>query len=278
MVPMVVQQDARGERAFDIYSRLLSERVIFIGTPIDDQIANLVVAQLLHLESEDPEKDISLYVNSPGGQVYAGLAIYDTMQFIKPDVQTTCVGIAMSMGALILTGGTHGKRFALPNSRILIHQPSGGFDGGDGSDADVVVVAVPSASIDDALGRVTGIEGKPTIDATNTLGERSGEHESLAHQVKSIVGGPTAKSFNLNFARVYDAIDDQRARPSNLYAAEDEAREVTDQLIRDAGYDPVYAGGLENARLLEDSLQLLFSVNQAGLGAFFYRMATPGEL
>ena len=129
MVPMVVQQDARGERAFDIYSRLLSERVIFIGTPIDDQIANLVVAQLLHLESEDPEKDISLYVNSPGGQVYAGLAIYDTMQFIKPDVQTTCVGIAMSMGALILTGGTTGKRFALPNSRILIHQPSGGFEG-----------------------------------------------------------------------------------------------------------------------------------------------------
>src|SRR2546421_10847699 len=129
MVPMVVQQDARGERAFDIYSRLLSERVIFIGTPIDDQIANLVVAQLLHLESEDPEKDISLYVNSPGGQVYAGLAIYDTMQFIKPDVQTTCVGIAMSMGSLLLAAGTEGKRAALPNSRILIHQPSGAFEG-----------------------------------------------------------------------------------------------------------------------------------------------------
>src|SRR5205823_10997479 len=129
LVPVVVQQDSRGEREYDIYSRLLSERVIFIGTPIDDQIANLVVAQLLHLESEDPEKDISLYVNSPGGQVYAGLAIYDTMQSIKPDVQTTCVGIAMSMGALILTGGTPGKRFALPNSRILIHQPSGGFEG-----------------------------------------------------------------------------------------------------------------------------------------------------
>jgi ATP-dependent Clp protease protease subunit len=126
---MVVEQDARGERAFDIYSRLLRERLIFIGTPIDDQVANLVVAQLLHLESEDPDKDISVYVNSPGGQVYAGLAIYDTMQFVKPDVQTTCVGIAMSMGALILTGGTHGKRFALPNSRILIHQPSGGFEG-----------------------------------------------------------------------------------------------------------------------------------------------------
>jgi ATP-dependent Clp protease protease subunit len=129
MVPMVVQQDARGERAFDIYSRLLRERLVFIGTPIDDQIANLAVAQLLHLESEDPDKDISVYINSPGGHVYAGLAIYDTMQFIKPDVQTVCVGIAMSMGALLLAGGAHGKRHALPNSRILIHQPSGGYEG-----------------------------------------------------------------------------------------------------------------------------------------------------
>jgi ATP-dependent Clp protease, protease subunit len=129
MVPMVVEQDARGERSFDIYSRLLRERVIFIGTPIDDQIANLVVAQLIHLESDDPDKDVAIYINSPGGQVYAGLAIYDTMQFIKPQIQTTCVGIAMSMGSLLLAGGTPGKRFALPNSRILIHQPSGGFEG-----------------------------------------------------------------------------------------------------------------------------------------------------
>jgi ATP-dependent Clp protease protease subunit len=129
MVPMVVEQDARGERSFDIYSRLLRERVIFIGTPIDDQIANLVVAQLIHLESDDPDKDVAIYINSPGGQVYAGLAIYDTMQFIKPEIQTTCVGIAMSMGSLLLAGGTPGKRFALPNSRILIHQPSGGFEG-----------------------------------------------------------------------------------------------------------------------------------------------------
>jgi ATP-dependent Clp protease, protease subunit len=129
MVPMVVEQDARGERSFDIYSRLLRERVIFIGTPIDDQIANLVVAQLIHLESDDPDKDIAIYINSPGGQVYAGLAIYDTMQFIKPEIQTTCVGIAMSMGSLLLAGGTPGKRFSLPNSRILIHQPSGGFQG-----------------------------------------------------------------------------------------------------------------------------------------------------
>jgi ATP-dependent Clp protease, protease subunit len=129
MVPMVVEQDSRGERSFDIYSRLLRERIVFIGTPIDDQIANLVVAQLIHLESDDPDKDIAIYINSPGGQVYAGLAIYDTMQFIKPQVQTICVGIAMSMGSLLLAGGAHGKRFALPNSRILIHQPSGGFQG-----------------------------------------------------------------------------------------------------------------------------------------------------
>jgi ATP-dependent Clp protease protease subunit len=129
MVPMVVEQDSRGERSFDIYSRLLRERVIFIGTPVDDQVANLVVAQLLHLESEDPDKDVSLYVNSPGGSVYAGLAIYDTMQFIKPDVQTICVGVAMSMGALLLSGGAAGKRMALPNSKILIHQVSAGFQG-----------------------------------------------------------------------------------------------------------------------------------------------------
>src|SRR3954469_5915265 len=129
LVPMVVEQSSRGERSFDIYSRLLNERIIFLGTPVDDQIANLIVAQLLHLESDDPDKDISIYVNSPGGSVYAGLAIYDTMQFIKPDVSTICVGIAMSMGALILAGGTKGKRMSLPNSRILIHQPSGGFQG-----------------------------------------------------------------------------------------------------------------------------------------------------
>src|SRR6187401_3153474 len=129
LVPMVIEQTSRGERSFDIYSRLLNERIIFLGTPVDDQIANLIVAQLLHLESEDPDKDISIYVNSPGGSVYAGLAIYDTMQFIKPDVQTICVGVAMSMGALLLAGGTAEKRMALPNSKILIHQVSGGFQG-----------------------------------------------------------------------------------------------------------------------------------------------------
>ena len=129
VIPSVIEQTSRGERFFDIYSRLLNERIIFLGTPIDDQVANLVIAQLIHLESEDPDKDISVYINSPGGQVYSGLAIYDTMQFIKPAVQTICVGIAMSMGALLLGGGSKGKRLALPNAKILIHQVWGGFQG-----------------------------------------------------------------------------------------------------------------------------------------------------
>src|SRR6266508_4311169 len=122
LIPMVIEQTSRGERSFDIYSRLLNERIIFVGTPIDDQIANLVVAQLIHLEAEDPDKDVVMYINSPGGQVYSGLAIYDTMQYVKCDVQTICVGIAMSMGAVLLSGGTKGKRMALPNAKILIHQ------------------------------------------------------------------------------------------------------------------------------------------------------------
>jgi ATP-dependent Clp protease protease subunit len=129
LIPMVIERTARGEREFDIYSRLLNERIVFLGTPIDDTVANLIVAQLLHLESEDPDKDISIYINCPGGSIYSGLAIYDTMQFIKPQVATICVGIAMSMGSLLLMAGAKGKRFALPNSRILIHQPSAGFEG-----------------------------------------------------------------------------------------------------------------------------------------------------
>jgi ATP-dependent Clp protease, protease subunit len=129
LVPTVVERSARGEREYDIYSRLLNERIIFLGTAVDDMVANLIVAQLLHLESADPDKDISIYINSPGGSIYAGLAIYDTMHFIKPDVQTICCGIAMSMGSLLLAGGAKGKRFSLPNSRILIHQPSAGFEG-----------------------------------------------------------------------------------------------------------------------------------------------------
>jgi ATP-dependent Clp protease, protease subunit len=129
LIPMVIEQDSRGERAFDIYSRLLKDRIIFLGTPIDDQIANLVVAELLHLESEEPDRDISIYINSPGGSVYAGLTIYDAMQFVRPEIQATCVGLAVAMGALLLAGGTKGKRLALPNAKILIHQVSGGFEG-----------------------------------------------------------------------------------------------------------------------------------------------------
>jgi ATP-dependent Clp protease, protease subunit len=129
LIPTVIERSARGEREYDIFSRLLNERIVFLGSAVDDQVANLIVAQLLHLESSDPDKDISIYINSPGGSIYAGLAIYDTMQFIKPDVQTICCGIAMSMGSLLLAGGAAGKRFSLPNSRILIHQPSAGFEG-----------------------------------------------------------------------------------------------------------------------------------------------------
>jgi ATP-dependent Clp protease protease subunit len=134
LVPMVVEQTSRGERAYDIYSRLLKDNIIFIGTPIDDVIANLVVAQLLFLEAEDPDKDISLYINSPGGSITAGMAIYDTIQFIRPDVTTICIGQCASMGALLLTAGTKGKRFALPNARILIHQPSISGIGGQATD------------------------------------------------------------------------------------------------------------------------------------------------
>ncbi len=129
VIPMVIEQDSRGERAFDIYSRLLRDRIIFLGTPIDDQIANLVVAELLHLESEEPDREISVYINSPGGSVYAGLTIYDAMQYVRPEIQTMCVGIAVAMAALLLAGGTKGKRMSLPNAKILIHQPAGGFEG-----------------------------------------------------------------------------------------------------------------------------------------------------
>jgi ATP-dependent Clp protease, protease subunit len=129
LVPVVVEQTNRGERSYDIYSRLLKDRIIFLGTPIDDAVANLITAQLLFLESEDPDRDVFLYINSPGGQVYAGLAIYDTMQYIKPAVSTLCLGMAMSMGAILLAGGAKGKRFALPNAKIMIHQGSAGFQG-----------------------------------------------------------------------------------------------------------------------------------------------------
>ena len=156
VIPMVIEQTSRGERSFDIYSRLLNERIIFLGTGVSEDIANLIVAQLLHLESDDPEKDISLYINSPGGSVYAGLAIYDTMQFIKPDVQTICVGIAMSMGALLLSGGAAGKRMALPNSKILIHQVSSGFQG------QATDIEIHANEIIDTRGRLDKILAKHT--------------------------------------------------------------------------------------------------------------------
>jgi ATP-dependent Clp protease protease subunit len=137
LIPMVVEQTNRGERAYDIYSRLLRDNIIFIGFPVDDNVANLVTAQLLYLEAEDPEKDISLYINSPGGSITAGMAIYDTMQFIRPDITTHCIGQAASMAALLLAAGTKGKRFALPNSRVLIHQPSLGGLSGQATDIDI---------------------------------------------------------------------------------------------------------------------------------------------
>ena len=167
LVPMVVQQDSRGERSFDIYSRLLRERVVFVGTAIDDDIANLVVAQLLHLEAEDPEKDIQLYINSPGGVVYSGLAIYDTMRFIKPDVATTVCGIAMSMGSLLLAGGAHGKRSALPNSRILIHQPTGGFQG---QTTDIEIHAREAIALRRRMEEIYSEHtGKPTAEISDAL-------------------------------------------------------------------------------------------------------------
>jgi ATP-dependent Clp protease protease subunit len=157
LIPMVVEQSSRGERSFDIYSRLLNERIIFIGSAIDDDVANLVVAQLLHLESEDPDKDISIYLNSPGGVVYSGLAIFDTMRFITPDVQTICFGIAMSMGALLLAGGAKGKRMVLPNARILIHQPYA-QSYGQASDVELAALEILrlKETLEEILARHTG--------------------------------------------------------------------------------------------------------------------------
>ena len=156
LIPTVIETTSRGEREYDLYSRMLNDRIIFLGQPIGDQIANLIVAQLLHLESEDPEKDISIYINSPGGSIYAGMAIYDTMQFIKPDVQTICVGIAMSMGALLLAGGAEGKRMSLPNSKILIHQVSSGFQG------QATDIEIHANEIIDTRGRLDRILAKHT--------------------------------------------------------------------------------------------------------------------
>ena len=151
LIPMVIEQSSRGERAYDIYSRLLKDRIIFLGTAMNDEVANLIIAQLLFLESEDPDKDINFYVNSPGGLVTAGLAVYDTMQYIKPDITTVCIGQAASMGAVLLTAGTAGKRYSLPNSRILIHQPMGGFQG---QASDIAIQAKEILRMKDTLNQI----------------------------------------------------------------------------------------------------------------------------
>jgi ATP-dependent Clp protease, protease subunit len=161
MVPIVIEQSRRGERAYDIYSRLLRDRVIFLVGPVNDQTANLVVAQMLFLESENPDKDIALYINSPGGSVYAGMAIFDTMQFIKPDVSTICVGMAASMGAFLLAAGARGKRFALPNSRIMIHQPSGGSQG---MASDIEIQAREILHLRDRINRILSERTGQTVD------------------------------------------------------------------------------------------------------------------
>ena len=169
MVPIVIEQSGRGERAYDIYSRLLRERVIFLVGPVNDQTANLVVAQLLFLESENPDKDISLYINSPGGSVSAGLSIYDTMQFIKPDVSTLCMGMAASMGAFLLAAGAKGKRFALPNSRIMIHQPSGGAQG---QASDIEIQAREILKLRESLNRILAERTGQTLEKIRLDSER----------------------------------------------------------------------------------------------------------
>ena len=169
LVPMVVEQTPRGERAFDIYSRLLKERVIFITGPIEDYMANLIVAQLLFLEAENPEKDINIYINSPGGSVTSGMSIYDTMSYIKPDISTLCIGQASSMGAILLTGGTKGKRFALPNSRVMIHQPLGGFQG---QATDIQIHAKEILSLKDRLNKIYSKHTGQSVEKISSALER----------------------------------------------------------------------------------------------------------
>jgi ATP-dependent Clp protease protease subunit len=169
LIPMVVETTNRGERAFDIYSRLLKDRIIFIGTPIDDQVANVVMAQLLFLEGEDPEKDISIYINSPGGSVYAGLAIYDTMQYVRPRVSTICLGLAASMAAVLLAGGAKGARYSLPNTRVLIHQPSAGFSG---QATDIAIHAQEILRVRRRLDEILAAHTGKTIEDINRDSER----------------------------------------------------------------------------------------------------------
>ena len=162
LIPMVIEQSSRGERAYDIYSRLLKDRIIFLGSAMNDEVANLLIAQLLFLESEDPDKDINFYINSPGGMVTAGLAVYDTMQYIKPDIATVCIGQAASMGALLLTAGTRGKRYSLPNARILIHQPMGGFQG---QASDIEIQAKEILRMKDSLNQILVRHTGKTLDS-----------------------------------------------------------------------------------------------------------------
>ncbi len=217
LVPMVVEQSPRGERSFDIYSRLLNERIVFLGQEVDDQIANVVVAQLLHLESEDPDKDISIYINSPGGSIYAGLAIYDTMQFIAPDVQTICFGIAMSMGSLLLAGGAPGKRVALPNSRILIHQPSAGFQG-QSTDIEIHAREVIELRrrVDDIYARHSGqaverVHEDMERDRFFTSGEAV-EYGLIDRIIESHEVSRTPLGFGRNGAGASDSSEQDRAR------------------------------------------------------------------
>lgn len=169
IIPIVIEQTGRTERAYDIYSRLLKDRIIFVGTPIDDHVANTVIAQLLFLQTEDPEKDVHIYINSPGGVVSSGLAIYDTMQYIKPDIATYCIGQAASMGALLLSAGTKGKRFALPNSRVMIHQPMGGFHG---PATDVEIHAREILKVKEALNRILASHTRQPIEKIQADTER----------------------------------------------------------------------------------------------------------
>jgi len=192
LVPIVVEQTSRGERSYDIYSRLLKDRIIFIGTQVDDHMANLIIAQMLFLESDEPEQDIYLYINSPGGQVSSGLAIYDTMQYIKPDVQTICMGQAASMCALLLAAGTKGKRFALPNSRLMIHQPSGGFQG---QSTDIQIQAKEILQIrerlDDILAKHTGQAKEKVRNDTERDNFMTGEEAKKYGLIDSVITSRT---------------------------------------------------------------------------------------
>ena len=216
LVPMVVEQTSRGERAFDIYSRLLKERIVMLGTPVDDAVANLIVAQLLHLESEDPDKDIHIYIKSPGGMVYAGMAIYDTMQFIKPDVSTTCVGMAMSMGAILLAGGAPGKRFALPNAKIMIHQGSAGFQG---TPADIEIHAKEVLSLRRRMAEIISKHSGQPVEQVEKDIDR--DRFMTAEEAKSYGIIDDTLTSRIELGRVDGALT--HSAPTSIPAAKDEA-------------------------------------------------------